>query len=89
MNRKFVALGAVVFLGQSALAQDKENVIREADRVVYRKKQVIDFTDVAIDGELVKPEGSYAVSKNKTRFRSLVKVREHFVSELQKSVDNL
>jgi hypothetical protein len=77
----------VTAMGAPAFAQEK--VIREADRVVTRKKTVIDFTDVAVEGELTKPEGSYSVSKKKTTFRTLIKVRDNFNPELQKSVDNL
>jgi hypothetical protein len=67
----------------------EEKVVKEADRTVFRKKTVIDFTDVTIEGELAKPEGSYALSKKKTSFKSLIKVRDNFSPELQKSVDNL
>lgn len=87
MKRFIVATAAVVALAAPSFAQDK--VIREADRVVTRKKTVIDFTDVAVEGELTKPEGSYSVSKKKTTFRTLIKVRDNFNPELQKSVDNL
>ena len=74
-------------LAAPALAEDK--VVQEADKVVVRKKTVIDFTDVSVEGELTKPEGSYALSKKRTQFKSLIKVRDNFVPELQKSVDNL
>ncbi len=84
---RFLAVMAVLAVSVPSFAEDK--VIREADRVVTRKKTVIDFTDVAIDGELTKPEGSYSVSKKKTTFRTLIKVRDNFNPELQKSVDNL
>ena len=77
----------------TALAQeqskDSVKVIQEEDRTVYRKKTVIDFTDVAVEGELTKPEGSYVLHRKKTDFQSLIKVRENFDPELQKSVDNL
>lgn len=73
--------------GAPALAEDK--VVRESDKTVYRKKTVIDFTDVALEGEITKPEGSYSVSKKKTTFKTLIKVRDNFNPELQKSVDNL
>ena len=92
MKRFFAGL-AVVSLALSvtapagALAEDK--VSREADKTVFRKKTTIDFTDVAIDGELTKPEGSYSVSKKKTTFKTLIKVRDNFNPELQKSVENL
>ena len=76
-----------------AVAQDnsKDNVkvIQEEDRTVFRKKTVIDFTDVAVEGELTKPEGSYVLHRKKSDFQSLIKVRENFDPELQKSVDNL
>ena len=63
--------------------------IQEEDRVVVRKKAVVDFTDVTVDGELTRPEGSYVLNKKRTRFKSLIKDRDNFVPELQKSVDNL
>jgi hypothetical protein len=77
----------VLLAGTVSLAE--ERVIREADKTVFRKKTVIDFTDVAVEGELTKPEGSYAISKKKTTFKTLIKVRDNFNPELQKSVDSL
>ncbi len=83
---KRIAIFVVLSVASGAVAQE---VIREADKTVYRKKTTIDFTDVAIDGELTKPEGSYSVSKKKTTFKTLIKVRDNFNPELQKSVENL
>ena len=87
MNRLFAGLAVISLMSTVAVAQDK--VTREADKTVFRKKTTIDFTDVAIDGELTKPEGSYSVSKKKTTFKTLIKVRDNFNPELQKSVENL
>jgi hypothetical protein len=87
MKRTFAWLALVSLCATSAVAEDK--VVREADKTVFRKKTVIDFTDVAVEGELTKPEGSYSVSKKKTTFKTLIKVRDNFNPELQKSVDNL
>lgn len=86
MKRVFVSL---LVLGMTGSAFAQEKVTREADKTVFRKKTTIDFTDVAIDGELTKPEGSYSVSKKKTTFKTLIKVRDNFNPELQKSVENL
>jgi len=78
-----------------ALAQDKAadkpgpKVVQEADKVVIRKRTVIDFNDVTVEGELTKPEGSYLLNRNKTRFQSLIRLRDNFNPELQKSADNL
>jgi hypothetical protein len=87
MSRRFVGTVVLVLAPMWAVAEDK--VIREADKTVFRKKTTIDFTDVAIDGELTRPEGSYSVSKKKTTFKTLIKVRDNFNPELQKSVENL
>jgi hypothetical protein len=75
--------------GQQVAPQNTERVIQEADKTVFKKKTVVDFNEVAIDGELTKPEGSYTISKKKTSFRTLIKVRDNFHPELQKSADNL
>lgn len=85
--KRFISIFAVLSLASTAAFA--EDVVREADKTVFRKKTTIDFTDVAIDGELTKPEGSYSVSKKKTTFKTLIKVRDNFNPELQKSVENL
>ena len=79
-----VVVGSVLASSGVALAQEQE-----ADKVVYKKKTVIDFSDVTIEGELVKPEGSYIVNRKKTKFKNLIKVRANFRPELTKSVDAL
>ena len=93
---KKLVLAFLLVSASAAFAQDKpagggggDNVVTEADKTVFQKKTVIDFSDVNIEGELTKPEGSYAISKKKTSFKSLIKVRDNFNPELQKSVDNL
>ena len=85
---RMAAVVAVLAAG-TALAQDRVKVIQEEDKTVFKKKTVIDFTDVAVEGELTKPEGSYVLNRKKTNFKSLIKVRDNFSPELQKSVDNL
>ncbi len=69
--------------------KDAPKVVQEADKVVVRKRTVIDFNDVTVEGELTKPEGSYLMNRNKTRFQSLIRLRDNFNPELQKSADNL
>lgn len=96
--RLFRLLVAAVALAASApsfAADDKAprqagpKIIQEPDKIVVRKRTVIDFNDVTVEGELTKPEGSYLLNRNKTRFQSLIKLRDNFNPELQKSADNL
>jgi hypothetical protein len=93
---KKVLLGFVVALavGMSSTASAQETeptdkVVQEADVTKFKKKTVIDFSDVTIQGELTKPEGSYLLNRKKTNFRSLLKTRNNFLPELLNSTDNL
>jgi hypothetical protein len=64
-------------------------VVREADKILVRKRTVIDFNDMTIEGELTRPDGSYLLNRRRTHFPSLLKLRDNFNPELQKSADNL
>ena len=80
------AFAAGLMLATNVMAQEAR---QEADRVSYKKRTVVDFSDVTIEGELTKPEGSYLVNRKKTRFRNLIEVRAHFRTELNRSVNAL
>ena len=51
------------------------------------KRTVIDFSDVTIQGELVKPDGSYLVNRKRTKFSQLIQTRQNFNPELFNSTD--
>jgi uncharacterized protein YdeI (BOF family) len=85
--RRVLVILSVVALSLPALAQD--NTVVESDKTVYNKKTVIDFSDVNIEGELTKPEGSYIKNRKKTRFRNLIELRGNFRPELARSVSKL
>ncbi len=65
-------------LSSTALAEDK---------VVYKKKTVIDLTGAVIQGELTRPEGSYIVNRKVSRFSTLITERQNFIPELLASPD--
>lgn len=85
--KKLVVAAIVFALAVPAFAED--TVVEESDKVVYNKKTVIDFSDVNIEGELTKPEGSYIKNRKKTRFRNLIELRGNFRPELKRSVSAL
>ena len=91
MRLRMAAAVVMAMWTAPALAQGdtQVKVIQEEDKVVVRKKTTIDFTDMAVEGELTKPEGSYVLNRKKTDFQSLIRVRDNFNPELQKTVDNL
>lgn len=79
-----MVVGAVAFMGSTALAQEGGG-----DSVVFKKKTIIDFSDVLIEGELTKPEGSYVVSRKLSRFSTLIQLRQDFKFELLNSPNDL
>lgn len=82
-----LALGVGLLSSGGAAAQ--ERVIREKDRVIYRKRSVVDFNDMVLEGELTRPEGSYIINRERAEFPSRIKIRSSFAPEMQKSVDHL
>lgn len=80
---------AVLVLGLPINAQAQDRVVQEADRTVYRQRTVIDFTDVTLEGELKKPEGTVMMHRGRTQFDSLIQLRGDFQQELERSVDQL
>jgi hypothetical protein len=89
-----VVIALAVGMSMTAFAQEEpteatDKVVQEQDVTKFKKKTVIDFSDVTIQGELTKPEGSYLLNRKKTNFRSLLKTRTNFLPELLNSTDNL
>jgi hypothetical protein len=48
-----------------------------------------DFEDDLVQGDLVRPDGENLMVRRKGARESLIRIREHFVPELLKSVENL
>jgi len=87
MKKKILIAVITVVIGfifvMSAFAQEGET------RTTYKKRTVVDFSDVTIEGELTKPQGSYISTRRSSRFNKLIKIRENFIPEMDISVDNL
>ena len=85
-----VLVGGICLVAMPALAQDEPAEGGDTPtETVYKKTTIIDFSDVTITGELTKPEGSYLMNKKKANFNLLIRVRDNFLPEMIKSVDNL
>ena len=85
-----IATAMLVALAASAAEKPAPvKVVQQPDKVIVRKRTVVDFGDVTVEGELIKPEGSYVLNRNKTRFEPLIQLRDNFYAELRKSADNL
>ena len=47
------------------------------------------FDDDVVQGDLVRPDGEMAMARRTGRRSSLIRVREHFIPEMLKSVEDL
>lgn len=47
------------------------------------------FDDDIVEGDLVRPDGEMALARRRGRQSSLIRVREHFIPEMLKSVEDL
>ena len=59
------------------------------DKVVYKKRTIIDLSGATIEGELTKPEGSYIVNRKLSKFSTLIQARADYVPELLTSHNEL
>jgi len=74
---------AALFLGAaiavpSALAQDAPP-----------PETTYDFEDDLVSGDLVRPDGEQLIVRRRGRRASLIQIREHFIPEMLKSVEDL
>jgi hypothetical protein len=79
MNKLVMALvlGGSLWLASGASAQEGDNMT------------TYDFDDDLVQGDLVRPDGELLNVRRRGARASLIRIREHFVPEMLKSVENL
>ena len=82
-----LALFLALVFATTAYGQDA--VQQEEDKITYKKKTTIDFSDKTIEGELVKPEGAFVGVRKDINFKNFIKVRANFRDKLAESSDNI
>jgi len=83
MSRFASCLAAFACFAGAAHAQDGEREVK------YKDRTVIDFEEVDVNGELVKPSGMLLLDRKKADFNPLIRLREHFNDEMKQSVDEV
>ena len=58
-------------------------------QVSYAEKTGYSFDDDVVTGDLVRPDGELTVVRKKGKQRSLIRVRQHFIPEMLKSVEDI
>ncbi|MEZ4408916.1 MAG: hypothetical protein R3A52_20965 [Polyangiales bacterium] len=80
-------MGAALLVGSSAFAQDQGG--NNAQQGGAARTQEFNFTDELVQGQLVRPDGETSRVRRRSTGISLIRIREHFVPEMLKSVENL
>ena len=81
----FIIFTALAFLLIPSIAASQT----DESTVHYKRKTEIDFEDLAIDGALKRPHGSYMLEKRQSRFNPLIQLKENFNQEMLKSVEQI
>ena len=86
---KKIALMIFFLLPLSLSAKPKVKIIKCKDKIVYKKNTIINFNERTVDGELIKPKGSYIQSRGRVKFNSLIKYRKDFLDNMLKRARKL
>jgi hypothetical protein len=81
-----VAFGAGLLYSMHASAAEKVGQHSTGPKIVYPKKQDVDFEGLSITGELKNPGDFYFQRKTDEKFDSLVKRRKNFHREMLRDV---
>lgn len=87
--KKYLAVGfvfaGILLVGGDASAQARGR----SGGAGAERTQEFNFTDELVQGQLVRPDGEVSRVRRRGPGISLIRIREHFVPEMLKSVENL
>jgi hypothetical protein len=73
----------------NALAQDQAAAAPAAAPAAEPQATSYDFEDDLVTGDLVRPDGELLSVRRRGNRASLIQIREHFIPEMLKSVEDL
>jgi hypothetical protein len=85
----FVVFVGLMAAGSSAFAQEKSGEPQAADSKASAGTTAYDFEDDLVQGDLVRPDGELLSVRRRGNRASLIQIREHFIPEMLKSVEDL
>ena len=86
---KKISLVVLLLFPLCVFAKPKVKVIKGKDRIVYKKKTIINFEEQTVDGELMKPKGALIQSRGRVKFNSLIQYRKDFLDNMKKRAKSL
>jgi hypothetical protein len=91
MRKVIWLLAGIAFfmMADKAMAQEGGAPAGGGGSSQYAEKTEYTFDDDVVTGDLVRPDGELTVVRKKGKQRSLIKVRQHFIPEMLKSVEDI
>ena len=86
MKNALILISLTLF-SSNAFAQDE--IDDQGRKVVYKQTTEIDFENLEVEGELVKPQGALLLERKKASFNPLIKLRTNFDIEMSQSVNDI
>ena len=88
--RRFALLAFMLVSPMKAFAQDATETDPDSTRTIkYKERTEIDFEEVDVSGELVKPQGQLISTVRQASFNPMIRVRTEFNEEMRQSVDEV
>jgi hypothetical protein len=85
----FAVFVGLMAAGSSAFAQEKSGEPQAAEGGKAGGTTAYDFEDDLVQGDLVRPDGELLSVRRRGNRASLIQIREHFIPEMLKSVEDL
>ena len=79
----------VLLAGALAVVMAAPSNVQAQDAAAGGDATTYDFEDDLVSGDLVRPDGEMLSVRRRGRRSSLIRIREHFIPEMLKSVENL
>lgn len=85
----FILIAAIALSGAFSFAQDAKKTPPAAAAGGDKKTTAINFEDELIEGEVKKPELMYLLQKKQFNFKRLIKLRENFLPEMNRTAEGI
>jgi hypothetical protein len=89
MNKSLSKFIAQVFVFAALLAGSSLLAAPAFAKDEAPSETTYDFEDDLVTGDLVRPDGEQLIVRRRGRRASLIQIREHFIPEMLKSVEDL
>ena len=83
--KKISVLFSLLLLSVPTFAQDKP----ENQNIVYQERTEIDFDEMEVLGELVRPQGSVITDRRRAVFDSFIRLRINWDKEMKESLKEI